>query len=203
MANLILNSKGLNTRIGTLQIKGKLEKVCKKQLSEMIIYIVSFPEYEVDDLIKQNCENILGIKPENIIFSGYGVPDYSKLPDIIYVGEGNTFEVLYYMRKYGIEQYIKEMCGEKRTSVYVGSSAGAIIAGTDIMLAEDFDRNYVENNDYSALGLFDGTIIPHYTSQELRKYISNTEEHILSRYSVIYSVSNEEIIVLDTDKIKE
>lgn len=54
-----------------------------------------------------------------------------------------------------------------------------------------------------ALGLFDGTIIPHYTSQELKKYISNTEEHILSRYSVIYSVSNKEIIVLDTNIIKE
>lgn len=199
MANLILNSKGLNTKIGTLQIRTKLEDVCKKQLSEMIIYIVSFPEYEVDELIRKNCESILGMRPDNIIFSGYDVPDYSKVPDIIYVGEGNTFEVLHYMRKYGIEQYIKDMYEEKRTSIYVGSSAGAIIAGSDIMLAKDFDSNYVGMREYSSLALFDGTIIPHYTSHDLKRYISNTEEHILRRYSVIYSVSNEEVIAINTE----
>lgn len=200
MARLILNSRGLNTRAGTLQIKKSLGDIGEKKLSEKSIYIVSFPEYAVDELIRENCETILGFKPNNIYFSGYKFPDNNFTPDIIYVGEGNTFEVLQYMRKYGITQYIKNLIEESRGEIYVGSSAGAIIAGTDIMLARDFDSNYVGMVEYSALGLFEGTIIPHYTSDELKRYISNTEVHILRRYSNIFSVCNEEAIVINKEK---
>jgi len=107
----------------------------------------------VDEVIKDNCKNILGIEAENIHFSGYNVPDYDFVPDI--------------------------------------------------MLAKDFDSNFVGMYEYSALGLFDGTIIPHYTHQNLSQYISNTEEHILSRYKVIYSVNNEETVVIDTEQDKK
>ena len=48
----------------------------------------------------------------------------------------------------------------KRTDcTYIGSSAGAMIAGTDIYLAEDFDENIVGLTDLKALGLFDGSDI--------------------------------------------
>lgn len=198
MAKLILNSKGLNTRIGSLQIGKELDVLTNNCTQEKSIFIVSFPEYYVDELIRDHCKNVLGILPENIFFSGYEVPDFSFVPDIVYVTEGNTFEVLDYMRKYKIVEYIKALFEDKKSSIYIGSSAGAIIAGKDILLANDFDKNFVRmNDDYTALGLFDGTIIPHYTPEELERYISYTDDLILRRYSRIYSVSNEEVLVID------
>ena len=71
---------------------------------------------------------------------------------------------------------------------YIGSSAGAMLAGADIMLAGDFDINFVGMTDFTALNLFDGTIIPHYEPEYLENYIRNTEAHVINRYSKILSV---------------
>ena len=105
------------------------------------------------------------------------------------------FEVLKYMRDNLFIDYIKVLM-KNENSTYIGSSAGAIIAGTDIMLARDFDSNFVGMIDFTALELFDGTIIPHYEPENLQMYIQNTERHILNRYSKVLSVSNEDVVVI-------
>lgn len=76
--------------------------------------------------------------------------------------------------------------GQSSYDAFEVSSAGAIIAGTDIMLARDFDSNFVGMIDCTALGLFDGTIIPHYEPENLQMYIQNTEEHILNDIQGFY-----------------
>lgn len=195
---ILLNSKGLNTKVGCKQIKEKLLELAGPDLTSKTIYIVSYPEYEVDEIILENCITEIEFKRENIRLSGWQMPDYKFTPDFVYVTEGNTFEILNYMRRLGICDYIKKLVYEnEKNLVYVGSSAGAAIAGSDIMLAKDFDSNFVGMFDYTALGLFNGAIIPHYTKENLNRYIACTGDHILERYPVIYSVSNEEVIVLD------
>ena len=78
-----------------------------------------------------------------------------------------------------------------------------MIAGTDILLAQDFDRNFVGMTDFQALGLFQGTIIPHYTKEDLSCYLSRTSEELTGRYEEIYSVGNGDeenetgIVILD------
>jgi len=198
---LLLNSKGLNTEMGSKQINEELREIVGNDLTSKTIYIVSFPEYEVDEKICLNCSKLLGIKEDNIIFSKYNMPDYDYIPDLIYVTEGNTFEILNYMRKYGICDYIKDLMNKKdKDIIYIGSSAGAVIAGSDIMIARDFDSNFVGMIDFTALGLFNGAIVPHYTREELKSYIACMENHIINRYPIIYSVSNEEVLVLDADE---
>lgn len=196
-SRLFLNSRGLNGEEGTNQIKTTLSEYGEENLSEKTIYIVSFPEYEVDEKILKNCIEILGFQKENIRFSGYNFPDFKFVPDFIYVTEGNTFEVLHYMRKYCIDNYIKEVMKNEST-IYIGSSAGAMIAGSDLRLCTD--KNYEEMYDLSALGLFDGAIIPHYTQDELKSYLAMVDKRVIDRYPVIYSVSNEEILVLDIER---
>ena len=84
----------------------------------------------------------------------------------------------------------------KRTDcTYIGSSAGAMIAGTDIYLAEDFDENIVGLTDLRALGLFDGSIIPHYSRQDLIRYINNSKQEDIRHYSELYSVDDNEALV--------
>ncbi len=196
MGKLILNSKGLNTKIGCKQI---LENIDDKDISNSSMFIISYPPYGVDDIIMNNAVEIMGFQRENLYLSANGVPK-GIIPDYVYVTEGNTFEVLKYMRDNLFMDYIKNLVqSENRT--YIGSSAGAIIAGTDIMLARDFDSNFVRMIDFTALGLFDGTIIPHYEPENLELYIQNTEKHILNRYSRILSVSNHDVVVIEDGKV--
>ena len=196
MGKLILNSKGLNTKIGCKQI---LENIDDKDISNSSMFIISYPPYGVDDIIINNAVEIMGFQRENLYLSANGVPK-GIIPDYVYVTEGNTFEVLKYMRDNLFMDYIENLVqSENRT--YIGSSAGAIIAGTDIMLARDFDSNFVRMIDFTALGLFDGTIIPHYEPENLELYIQNTEKHILNRYSRILSVSNHDVVVIEDGKV--
>ena len=65
-SRLFLNSRGLNGEEGTNQIKTTLSEYGEENLSEKTIYIVSFPEYEVDEKILKNCIEILGFQKENI-----------------------------------------------------------------------------------------------------------------------------------------
>lgn len=189
MARLLLNSKGLNTKTGCLQIQ---EKIKNENMQDKTIFIVSYTPYGKDEIIVDNCVKILGFKEENIFLSVDGVPR-DIIPDYIYVTEGNTFEVLKYMRDNNLVDYIKQLMKNNNTT-YIGSSAGAFIAGSDIMLAGDFDSNFVGMIDFTGLNLFDGTIVPHFQSDQLENYIKNTEQHILNRYSKILSVSNEEVL---------
>ena len=121
--------------------------------------------------------------------------DLKKIqPDYIYVTEGNVYQVLDYMRKNGLLRFIQQQM--KRTDcTYIGSSAGAMIAGTDIYLAEDFDENIVGLTDLRALGLFDGSIIPHYSRQDLIRYINNSKQEDIRHYSELYSVDDNEALV--------
>jgi len=108
--------------------------------------------------------------------------------DYIYVTEGNTFEVLELMQMRRVMEPMRTAVMNGAT--YIGASAGAIIAGTDIALAADFDRNFVRLQNLEGLKLFDGTIIPHYTKEELARYIKNSDDEAISHYHVIYSVAN-------------
>ena len=157
MGRLVLNSRGLNTKIGCKQIS---KKISDDDIFKKSMFIISYPPYGVDDIIVNNAVKIMGFQKENLYLSADGVPK-GIITDYVYVTEGNTFEVLKYMRDNLFIDYIKVLM-KNENSTYIGSSAGAIIAGTDIMLARDFDSNFVGMIDFTALELFDGTIIPHY-----------------------------------------
>jgi len=107
-----------------------------------------------------------------------------------------------YMRKNGLLKFIQQQM--KRTDcTYIGSSAGAMIAGTDIYLAEDFDENIVGLTDLKALGLFDGSVIPHYSRRDLKRYIKNSNQKDIGRYSELYSVDDNEALVAEDSKVKK
>lgn len=195
MSRLFLNSMGLNTKDGAKQIKHSMEVQGVTDLSDQKIFVVSYTPYGVDDLIVKNCIEILDFQSKNIFLSKDGIPETDI--DYVYVTEGNVFQVLNYMRENELVDYIQNLILNDDQTDYIGSSAGAMIAGKDIYLGLDFDKNNVGMTDFKALNLFDGTIIPHYEEENLEMYKSNTEEEILNRYENIYCVSNEDILVLD------
>lgn len=196
MGRLLLNSRGIHTKQGCKQISEKLKGV---DLKDKKMFIVSYTLYGVDEYIVENCVEILGFRRENLFLSVNGISE-EVIPDFVYVTEGNVFEILKYMRDNHFDEDIRVWMQEGKTT-YIGSSAGAMLAGTDIMLARDFDRNLVGMTDFTALNLFDGAIIPHYEPEHLENYIKNTEAHIIQRYPHILSVSDEDVLVMKNGEV--
>ncbi len=185
---LILNSRGINTRTGMLQIKEALHYY---ELKDKKIFVVSFPENGLEKSILDNCITI-GFSKENVLFSRDGIP--GEEVSFIYVTEGNTFEMLDYMRKENLCDYVIDKC--KAGAVYIGSSAGAIIAGTDIRTALEFDSNYMRMRDFTGLKLIDGAVLPHFTYEQTQSYLETTVYDFKNEYSVIYNVDNDHYLKL-------
>ena len=189
---LVLTSYGLTTEVGRKHIRKELANY---DLSNKSIFLFYEPNYSIGKILLDVCCEF-GFKKENIILSGHN-DDFSKIVqcDFYYCTEGNTFEVLSFMREKNVD---KAICKgfEYGNKVYIGASAGAAIAGINIEEIKDFDRNSVGMDEFSGLGLFDGIIIPHYTKAELKRYINNTPG-IENKYKKIISVSNNRCVVLE------
>lgn len=192
MGKLIFLSDGLTSKIGFKLLKDSLSDY---NLSRKRILIVVPPEYDLEEALYISCE-LLGFVKENIIFFSEKL-NFEEHYDYIYVTEGNAFEILDYMKRNGIVELITK-CFKSGNCVYIGSSAGAMIAGTDIKLASDFDKNHNNSTDLGALCLFNGTIIPHYSHTDLKRYINLTDKKALLHYNEIYSVNNGKVLVLNT-----
>lgn len=193
---LLLNSHGINTIEGANQFRDKFHEI-GYEMRNRTVFVFSNPEDEIERSIASNLNKYLGIGHENIyICRDMKSMPKELIPNIIYVSEGNTFDLLHYLRVHGFDTYIKKVLKNYSDTIYIGSSAGAMIAGTDVMLALDFDSNYIGMIDFTSLGLINGTIIPHCDAEALEKYKSFKEEHILYRYEDIYCVSDYDVLVL-------
>jgi dipeptidase E len=87
--------------------------------------------------------------------------------EIIYVSGGNTFYLLDWVRKSSLDTYLKQLLEQGR--IYVGASAGSILAGPDIDVAQwspDWDTNDVNLTNSKALNLVPFVISPHFTETE-------------------------------------
>lgn len=189
MGRIICLSDGLQTNIGRDIIKKQLKD---QALENKKIYLFYEPHYSVVELLKESCKK-LGFKEDNIFLSENEISKQDlKNMDFIYVTDGNTFEILKVLQEKKLLKPIRAAVANG--TIYIGSSAGAMIAGKDIALAKD--KNTVNLQDLEALKLFDGTVIPHYTKNELRKYIWNTDPNELKKYQKIYQVSNGGVLLI-------
>ncbi len=98
--------------------------------------------------------------------------DFSKY-GVIYVCGGNTFTLLKYAKESNLKSSIEKLLD--RGGVYVGVSAGSIIAGPSIASAVvNGDENYIELKDLAGLNLTNTIIYPHYNDnkgdEEIKKF---------------------------------
>ena len=191
MGIIMLLSDGLTTKMGCKLVSKKL---CNENIGAKRILLISPPQYGLSDALVEACI-LIGFARDNIVIYR-DIQDIKANFDYIYVTEGNTFLILDYIKKNCLFDFIRDNFKSGRTD-YIGASAGAMIAGKDIRLASDFDTNFVDVTDLKALGLFDGTIIPHYKQSELKRYIQNSDKKIIERYKNIYSVGNGKVLILD------
>ena len=152
----------------------------------------------------------LGFTDNNIYFSS-DFTDDSKLSetiecvDYIYVPDGNIYQTLKYLKNRGIADSIRKSVLGENKAVYIGSSAGAVAAGMDIDLIDygEFDKNEVKlpAEEFEGLGLFKGTLIPHYDEDEYlerfkKSMISDGKLDLLERYSSLFRIGEEEAVIV-------
>lgn len=87
--------------------------------------------------------------------------------DVIYINGGNPFYLLYHLKKSGADKVIKKIANQH--VIIVGVSAGAMILGPNISIAQQFTpkMNTIELEDLSGLGITDRLIFPHYNREDL------------------------------------
>jgi len=116
--------------------------------------------------------------------------------DGVWVNGGNTFYLLKWMRKSGFLEIIHEIL--KKGKVYVGVSAGSIIAGPSIDICtwkNVDDTSCVLMDDLSALHLTNVSVFPHY-SKEWENIVNQNKNKLKNK--LICVTDKQAVLILGT-----
>ena len=119
--------------------------------------------------------------------------------DIIFVAGGNTFYLLQKAKESGFGKIAKELV--EKGVIYVGASAGAVLAGTTIEVARPFDdpAEAPKLKSFEGLNLVEFAVLPHFdkkSEQICEKLIKEAAE---KGYKAI-PITNQQAIVVNGDK---
>ena len=118
--------------------------------------------------------------------------------DVLYVCGGNTYYILHKIREAGFDNEIKQFV--KRGKIYVGVSAGSIIAGSDIEIAgwgSEGDENSIDLKDLTGLNFTDIAIFPHYKevlADEVKEFKSKVN------YPVVTLTDNQAMLIINNEE---
>ncbi|MBI4896010.1 MAG: Type 1 glutamine amidotransferase-like domain-containing protein [Candidatus Aenigmarchaeota archaeon] len=116
--------------------------------------------------------------------------------DALYVCGGNTFYLLAKARESGFIAVAHQFVQSGK--VYVGVSAGSILAGPDISIALQGDENDIGISDFTGLDLTNIVVWPHYTKKE---------EAVVAEYKKklkfpVVPLTDQQALVIDGDTKK-
>ena len=111
--------------------------------------------------------------------------------DVIYVSGGDTFYLLYQSQQCGFADLIKKAVSLGK--IYVGTSAGSIIAGPDIYPIYKLEsKEWMEKvAGYEGYGLVDVVIFPHWGSEHFK------DLYLDKRLEPAYDVNHKYILLND------
>lgn len=153
------------------------------RISEELFYV----EKSKEELVK------LGINISNItIFDINKVPSVNETleNDVMYVCGGNTYYLSYKMKETGYETSLKKFV--KSGKLYVGVSAGSILAGPDIGISRD--DNDIGLTDFSGLKFTKIVPIVHYTKGDKRLELSN------KKFQSVALTDDQALLIIDGDQ---
>ena len=142
---------------------------------------------------------------ENIyVFDEENVDRFINLDiDLLYISGGNTFATLKKIKDSGFDKNIIDYI--KNGIIYIGGSCGAHIVTKNIEHLLSLDDNYCNLDNFDALGLFDGIIIPHCEAEEFnpskREELYN--ELVKQNKYNVYKLTNDESLVITDEKIQK
>jgi len=198
---LLLTSTGLPNEI----IRNKfLNLVCKDPKNIIVGFIPTAADPEedkwfVDEALNQIKEmgmhiRIVDLKGKN----EESLKEKLENCDVIYVNGGNTFYLLDWVRKSGFDKVIRPLLEEGK--VYIGGSAGGLIAGPSIDVAswKGGDINEIGLIDFTGLNLVPFTIYPHYTMENATLLEEMTKK---VDYKIL-PITNEQAVLINGDNVE-
>ncbi len=115
--------------------------------------------------------------------------------DVIHVNGGHTFYLLLQARKSGFDKFIRKFVEDG--GIYIGSSAGSIIAAPDvsIKLEEDVKEYEDKLKTFKAFNLVKFIVYPHWASDDFK------EKYLGHRLKDSYITRNKIILLTDTQYV--
>ncbi len=139
---------------------------------------------------------------KTLVEAGYAVTDYTltgKTPeevketfkafDVLFFSGGNTFYLLEKIQQSKSASIIRTFVDQGK--IYIGTSAGSLVAGPDISPARGLDSVEKAPNlkGYQGIGLVDFIVFPHWGNEDFRKLY--LDERLANAYT-----TNHKIILL-------
>ncbi len=202
MKKILLTSAGfLNPKIAKEFIN-----ILPKKIEDIKILVISYvqnddEQYYIDkskkELIDLGFEKIQNLNL-NEDFDIEVLGDF----EVIYICGGNTYLILDKLKKTDLFDFIKKQV--EKGSVFVGVSAGSIIAGDNIEIAgwgSEGDKNEINLQDLAGFSFTDVAIFPHFR-EELKIEVEEFKNKV--NYRVIGLTDNQAFLVIDNkEKIIE
>jgi len=140
----------------------------------------------------------LGANVTPVVLEEYknnNVYDILQNKNIIWFAGGYCGYLMYWIRRCGLDKYLPDLL--KAGSVYVGSSAGSMIAGPSLEVAEWYPGDIERGASLlPGLRLVDFDIYPHYEENMLPEI----KQHYHGKK--LYLLKNGEEIIVENNKIK-
>lgn len=120
--------------------------------------------------------------------------------DVIYVCGGNTFKLMKFAKDMNFDKEIELLL--KRGGAYIGVSAGSLIVGPSIQIANEIhpDVNEIGLTDFKGFNIIDLIIFPHYSSEfeeEIRLFEIKNDikvERLTNSQAILFADSERALI---------
>ena len=198
MKNMILTSS-LYESIGF--VKEFLDKNTKSKKILFIPTAANVEEYKNYMYLTEKAFEDIGYEVDNFdisVFSEKTVKEKLSKAEIIFISGGNTFYLLQELKRKNLISYLKERI--ENGLLYIGESAGSVIAAPDIEYASIVDDKTLatELNDYTGLNLVDFYIVPHFEEEPFVESSRNTVELYKDKLD-LKLINNKEAILVENN----
>ena len=176
----------------------------KNTESKKILFIptaTNVDEYKKYIHLTQKVFEDFGYEVENFdvsIFSEEIAKEKLSEAKIVFISGGNTFYLLQELKRKNLTSYLKERI--ENGLLYIGESAGSVIAAPDIEYASVIDDKTVatELDDYTGLNLVDFYIVPHFEEEPFVESSRNTVELYKDKLD-LKLINNKEAILVENN----
>ena len=176
----------------------------KNTESKKILFIptaTNVDEYKKYIHLTQKAFEDFGCEVENFdvsVFSEEIAKEKLSEAKIVFISGGNTFYLLQELKRKNLITYLKERI--ENGLLYIGESAGSVIAAPDIEYASVIDDKTVatELDDYTGLNLVDFYIVPHFEEEPFVESSRNTVELYKDKLD-LKLINNKEAILVENN----
>ena len=182
-------------------VKNFLDKNTKSKKILFIPTATNVDEYKKYIHLTQKVFEDFGYEVENFdvsIFSEEIAKEKLSEVKIVFISGGNTFYLLQELKRKNLISYLKERI--ENGLLYIGESAGSVIAAPDIEYASIVDDKTfaTELDDYIGLNLVDFYIVPHFEEEPFVESSRNTVELYKDKLD-LKLINNKEAILVENN----